>query len=166
MILPPVPLSAARLIIFVVDASRCGDPAGRWLVEDAVAVTVARIEACPGAADHRFAAVVYGSDLVRVVPPGTRLPWDLRAPCSGPARPDGAAVAVGDLAARFLAAAPDGLPGSVDVLTLTAPGARVPCPDDLRVLVAGADTVDDLADEWWARLASLRSLRRHTVILG
>jgi hypothetical protein len=162
---PPVPRSAHRLVLFVVDGGRCADPAVQRQVEDAVVSTMVRVEAGPGAADHHFAVVVYGDALVRAVSPATLRPWDLRVPCTGAARTDGATAAIGDLAAQFLAGAPDGLPGSVDVLALVSPGAHVARPDDLRILSSEVDDITGLADEWWARLAEMRSQRRHTVLL-
>ncbi|MEU8232264.1 hypothetical protein AB0C12_21995 [Actinoplanes sp. NPDC048967] len=162
---PPRPRAAHRLIVFTVDAGYCDDPGGRRLVGDAIAQTIARVDAAPGGDDHGFAAVVYGSDLVRVIPVGTPPPWDLWVACPTAARPDGATVALADLAEQFLAHSPDGLPGAVDVLALVSPGAHVVCPDDLRVLLSAVDEPTDLADEWWARLAELRSRRRHTVLL-
>lgn len=162
---PPVPRAAHRLVVFTLDAARCADPVVRRVVGDAIALTVARIEAGPGGDDHGFAAVIYGSDLVRVVPADAPRPWDLRVPCPAAARTDGATVALADLAERFLGRTPDGLPGGVDVLALVSPGAHVACPDDLRILLSAVDDPTDLADEWWARLAELRSRRRHTVLL-
>jgi hypothetical protein len=162
---PPLPRSAHRLVVFTLDASRCADRSATRIVDDAVASTVARIEAGPGGADHRFAAVIYGSEQVRVIPVGAPRPWDLRVPCSGPARTDGATVALADLAHQFLGAAPHGLPGSVDALALVSTGARIVRPDDLRILIAATDDLTDLADEWWLRLVELRSRRRHVVLL-
>jgi hypothetical protein len=162
---PPRPRAAHRLVVFTLDAALCADSGVRRLVEDAVTLTMARIDAGPGGDDHGFAAVVYGSDLVRVIPVGTPPPWDLRVPCPTAARTDGATVALADLAEQFLGRASDGLPGGVDALALVSPGARVACPDDLRIRLAAVDDPTELADEWWARLAELRSQRRHTVLL-
>jgi hypothetical protein len=162
---PPRPRAAHRLVVFTLDAARCADPGVRRLIDDAIASTIARVDAAPGGDDYGFAAVIYGSDLVRVIPVGAPPPWDLRVPCPTAARTDGATVALADLAEQFLGHTPPGLPGSVDVLALVAPGAHVVCPDDLRILLSEVDDPTDLADEWWARLAELGSRRRHTVLL-
>lgn len=162
---PPVPRSAYRLVIFAVDAVCCAGDVVRRAVDEAITMTVARLEAGPGSADHRFAAVVYGAAEVRVIPVGAPRPWDLALPSAGPARVDGAAVAIDDLAGTFLAAAPDGLPAGVEVLGLVSPGDTLTCARDLRVGVATVDSAAELADEWWLLLAALRAARRRTVVL-
>ncbi|WP_229072851.1 hypothetical protein [Actinoplanes sp. DH11] len=179
----PRPAAAYRLVIFAFDGALLAGPAGRWAGEAAMTV-MDRLSATPGGPDHRYAAVVYGEHEVRVVEAGTPAPWDLRLPHPGRPRTDGAAIALAGTAAEFLAEAPAGLPAGVDILGLTAPGDRLVCPDDLRVLLFATahpgdvateqpgdfvterpDDLAGLADTWWAGLAALRARRRQTELL-
>jgi hypothetical protein len=162
---PPAPRSAHRLIVFVLDGARCADRGERALIDDAIAATVADVTTGPGGADHQFAAVVYGDEVVRARAAGAPGSWPLDVPCAAPTRIDGGLVALTDLAGHFLAAAAEGLPASVDVLTLTAPGDRLAEPDDLRIRVTNRHEVTDLAGAWADALADLQAMRRHTVLL-
>ncbi|WP_045744168.1 hypothetical protein [Actinoplanes rectilineatus] len=162
----PVPASAFRLVVFAFDGTLTAVPAIRRQASDAAGAVMARLAAGPGGTDHRYAAVVAGEHEIRLIPVGTPVPWDLRA--AGPGRPDpeGVTVALAGLSAEFLATVPAGLPGSVDVLALVAPGGRPECPDDLRIGLAAAEPGDDLAECWWTGLAGLRAGRRRIELLG
>ncbi|MBB2944292.1 hypothetical protein FB565_004021 [Actinoplanes lutulentus] len=160
----PFPASAHRLVLFALDGALLAGPARRRAA-DAATTIMSRLGLTPGGADHRYAAVVYGEHEVRAIPAGTPLPWDLSLPGPGRPRTDGATAAIADVSAEFLAGAPAGLPGSVDVLALVATGDRIVCPDDLRIRLTAAGDTRDLADHWWIGLAAQRARRRQTELL-